>query len=293
MSHLGCKALANACSGTGTEMERRATKLQIAIRVLITSSLALGALDVIAQEGTDDVVAVGPMESIASGGLDFSVLGRSFHAESKVAFAVGEYVAVHGLLKSDGSVGNVWIESLGNYSPGSDVVYEKGVVTEFQPYLGQLRIGGSRLDYTPAMSTEGSADTGLGTVISVSGLQPATNGTVLVDNLMASAEKVRDSLMKGGGVESTLMKGGGVQSSLMKGGGVESTLMKGGGVQSSLMKGGGVESTLMKGGGVQSSLMKGGGVESTLMKGGGVQSSLMKGGGVESTLMKGGGVAGT
>jgi hypothetical protein len=278
---------------TVANMKRSNTSLRCAIRAIFAGSLVLAPFGVQAQPGVDDVVAVGPVSAVSAGGLDLSVLGRTFHAINGASFSIGDYVAVHGSLQSDGSVSDVWVESLGNYVPGSDVVYEKGVVTEIQPFLGTLSIGGSRLDYTPALSSQQESVPDLGAVVAVSGLQPSPDGAVLVDTLMASAERVRDSLMKGGGVESSLMKGGGVESSLMKGGGVQSSLMKGGGVESSLMKGGGVESSLMKGGGVESSLMKGGGVESSLMKGGGVESSLMKGGGVQSSLMKGGGVAGT
>jgi hypothetical protein len=281
-------------------MEHKNSKIKDAVRLLISAGLLLTSVEALAQTAQDDVLAVGPVESVAANQVEFSVLGRTFHAGSAVGVAVGDYVAVHGSLEPDGSTTDVWVESLGHYVPGSDAVYEKGVVTEIRPFLGQLNIGGSRIDYTPAMSSESGVEPAIGVVITLAGVQPSSNGVVLVDGLMAAADRVRDSLMKGGGVEATLMKGGGVdsslmkggglQSSLMKGGGVESSLMKGGGLQSSLMKGGGVESSLMKGGGLQSSLMKGGGVESSLMKGGGLQSSLMKGGGVESSLMKGGGL---
>jgi hypothetical protein len=238
-----------------------------AIHAIIVGGLALMSQGAAAQMNADDVIAVGPITAVSTGEQDFSVLGRVFHSESPVVFELGEYVAVHGLLKPDGSVIDVWVESLGAYVPGSDPVYEKGVVTEVRPFLGQLSIGGSRLDYTPALGNQSDVNLGLGTVIAVSGLQPSPTEPVLVDGLMASANRVRDSLMKGGGVQSSLMKGGGVRSSLMKGGGVQSSLMKGGGVRSSLMKGGGVQSSLMKGGGVRSSLMKGGGLTAKRFQG--------------------------
>ncbi|MCC7461657.1 MAG: hypothetical protein IT480_04250 [Gammaproteobacteria bacterium] len=241
-----------------------------AVHLVIAGTLTLWSLGARAELGVDDVIALGPVTAVSANGVDFSVLGRAFHADSPVAFGVGEYVAVHGSLGTDGSVADIWVESMGNYVPGSDAVYQKGVVTEVRPFLAQMSIGGSLLDYTSVLANQPDVAPGLGSAVTVSGLQPVAGGPVLVDGLMASADRVRDSLMKGGGVQSSLMKGGGVQSSLMKGGGVQSSLMKGGGVQSSLMKGGGVQSSLMKGGGVQSSLMKGGGVQSSLMKGGGI-----------------------
>ena len=218
----------------------RTNNVARSVQLLLAGSMAVASMSVRAEVTTDDVVAVGPVNAVSTAGFDFSVLGRSFHSTYPIAFAVGDYVAVHGLLKPDGSVADVWVETLGRYVPGSDAVYEKGMVTEVRPFIGQLSIGGSRLDYTPALANQVDAPLGLGSVVAVSGVQPVAGETVLVDNLMASADNVRDSLMKGGGVQSSLMKGGGVESSLMKGGGVESSLMKGGGVQSSLMKGGGV-----------------------------------------------------
>ncbi|MCC7414142.1 MAG: hypothetical protein IT495_21170, partial [Gammaproteobacteria bacterium] len=238
------------------------TKLVRAIHTIVFGAFSLAPLSAGAESFADDVVAVGPVSTVSAGGQEFSVLGRSFHAKSPIAFVAGDYVAVHGVLQADGTVEDVWIEAMGRYVPGSDAVYQKGVVTEVRPFVGQFSIGGSRLDYIPVLATQPNAAPSLGAVVAISGIQPAADSVVLVDGLMAAADQVRDSLMKGGGAQSALMKGGGVQSSLMKGGGVQSALMKGGGVQSSLMKGGGVQSALMKGGGVHSSLMKGVGVQS-------------------------------
>jgi hypothetical protein len=186
-----------------------------ALYAIIVAGLTAVSQGAAAQMSAGDVIAVGPVTSVSAGGRDFSVLSRAFRSEGPVAFDVGEFAAVHGLLKPDGEVSDVWVESMGTYVPGSDLVYEKGVVTEVRPFLGQLSIGGSRLDYTPGLGSQSDVNIGLGTVIAVSGLQPSPSEPVLVDGLMASADRVRDSLMKGGGVQSSLMKGGGVQSSLM------------------------------------------------------------------------------
>jgi hypothetical protein len=208
-------------------------KFWSAVRTLALGSLAIAPMGAQAQLGSDDVLAVGPISAVSASGSDFSVLGRAFHADDPVSFGIGDYVAVHGQLMPDGSISGVWVESMGRYVPGSDPVYEKGVITEMRPFLGQLSIGGSRLDYTPALSSQADSVPEVGSIVAVSGLQPNSNGFVLVDSLMASADRVRDSLMKGGGVQSSLMKGGGIESSLMKGGGVQSSLMKGGGIAGS------------------------------------------------------------
>ena len=271
-------------------MKKNFPLLKIALSIASTCGVAVGSAPAIGHDGMDDVIAVGPVEAMASNGREFSVLGRAFQVEGRASLEIGQYVAVHGNLTSDGLATDVWVEVIGNYSPGSDPVYERGVVTEVRPFVGRMSIGGSQVDYTPALGASSGVNPTIGAVVEVAGTQPSPNGVVLVDGMMSAAAGVRDLLMKGGGIDAALMKGGGADASLMKGGGVEASLMKGGGLRSSLMKGGGLETSLMKGGGVDASLMKGGGLETSLMKGGGIQGSLMKGGGVNASLMKGGGL---
>jgi hypothetical protein len=113
---------------------------------IIVAGLTAVSQGAAAQMSAGDVIAVGPVTSVSAGGRDFSVLSRAFRSEGPVAFDVGEFAAVHGLLKPDGEVSDVWVESMGTYVPGSDLVYEKGVVTEVSRSWA-LSIGGSRLDY--------------------------------------------------------------------------------------------------------------------------------------------------
>jgi hypothetical protein len=261
------------------------------VRAVLAAGLVLGSAAAIAEDGVDDVIAMGAIDSITAGGSEFSVLGRSYHVDGGLGVSVGDYVAVHGSLQNDGTINDIWVESLGSYVPGADTVYAKGVVTEAQPFLGTFSINGLSYDYTAAADFSGAAAPKLGDVMAVSGTQPAPSGAVLVENLTASAGgALQAAYIKGGGVKSAYIKGGGVQSSYIKGGGVQSAYIKGGGVQSSYIKGGGVQSAYIKGGGVQSAYIKGGGVQSAYIKGGGVKSSYIKGGGVKSSYIKGGGV---
>jgi hypothetical protein len=92
-------------------------------------------------------------------------------------------------MKRDGSISDTWVELLGTYVAGSDLVYEKGVITEIKPFLGQLTIGGSRVDYTASMYAANGVGPALGDVVAVSGIQPSSQSPLLVNSLMASADR--------------------------------------------------------------------------------------------------------
>jgi hypothetical protein len=156
-------------------------------------------------------------------------------------------------------------------------VYQKGVVSELKPLLGQLSIDGAKIDYTPSMFDAAGEAPELGSVISTSGIQPSEGSPVLVDNLASRADKALEATLAAGGVQSALNKGTGVQDALNKGTGLQSALNKGTGVQDALNKGTGLQSALNKGTGVQDALNKGTGFEITLNKGTGVQTALNKG----------------
>ena len=170
----------------------------------------------------DDVIAVGPVDSVSASGREFMVLGRVFRSADMITLSAGEYVAVHGEMKRDGSISDTWVELLGIYVAGSDLVYEKGVITEIKPFLGQLTIGGSRVGYTASMYTANGAGPALGDVVAVSGIQPSSQSPLLVNSLMASADRARDALLQGGGVRSASIQGSGVQSASIQGSGFRS-----------------------------------------------------------------------
>jgi hypothetical protein len=180
------------------------------------------------------------------------VLGRVFHTADQITLSSGDYVAVHAEMKRDGSPADAWIEVLGTYVPGSDLVYEKGVVTEIKPFLGHLSIGGSRVDYTASMYAPSGAGPALGDVVAVSGIQPTSQSPVLVDSLMASADRARDAVLRGGGVRTSSIQGSGVQSASIQGSGVQSASIQGSGFRSASIQGSGVQSASIQGSGIAS-----------------------------------------
>jgi len=238
----------------------------------------------------DDVVAIGPVDSVSAGGNEFAVLGRKFDGGSFSALSPGDYVAVHAMTNPDGSLSDVWAEVLGEYVAGSDLVYEKGVVTELKPFLGQLSIGGSKVDYTASLYAGDAPEARLGGVVAVSGIQPAMHAPVIVDNLMASADRVRDSLLQSGGVRAVSMQGSGVQSASVQGSGIRGASMQGSGVQAASMQGSGIRGASMQGSGVQSASMQGSGIRGASMQGSGVQAASMQGSGIRGASMQGSGV---
>jgi hypothetical protein len=230
----------------------------------------------------DDVVAIGPVDSVSANGREFTVLGRVFHSADMIALSAGDYVAVHGEMKRDGSISDTWVELLGAYVAGSDLVYEKGAITEIKPFLGHLSIGGSRIDYTASMYAANGAGPALGDVVAVSGIQPSLRSPLLVDNLMASADRARDASLQGGGVRSASIQGSGVQSASIQGSGFRSASIQGSGVQSASIQGSGFRSASIQGSGVQSASIQGSGFRSASIQGSGVQSASIQGSGIGS-----------
>jgi hypothetical protein len=253
------------------------------------SSYAAGSYSA-SRDASDDVVAIGPVDAISASQRELTVLGRQFHTSDDVAVSSGDYVAVHAELNLDGSYTDAWVEVIGSYAAGSDLVYEKGVVTEVKPFLGQMSIGGSRVDYTASMYASGNAGPTVGDVVSVSGVQPAAKATVIVDSLMAAAEIARNSLLNGGRFAAASIQGSGVQSASIQGSGFRSASIQGSGVQSASIQGSGFRSASIQGSGVQSASIQGSGFRSASIQGSGVQSASIQGSGFRSASIQGSGL---
>ena len=268
-----------------------------ALAIAGATSFGLAAAEL---QTIDDVVAVGPVVATSASGHEITVLGRTFHTRELVAVAPGEYVAVHADIKPDGSLSDAWIEPLGTYTPGSDLVYEKGVVSEVQPFIGRMSIGSSKIDYTSSLYGSTGVDPSVGDVVAVSGIQPQANSMVLVDSLSAAADLARNAVLRGGetssasvqgsGVKSTSIQGSGFRSASIQGGGVKSASIQGSGLRSASIQGSGVKSTSIQGSGLRSASTQGSGVKSTSIQGSGLRSASIQGGGVKSASIQGSGL---
>jgi hypothetical protein len=159
----------------------------------VSSLLAVGLVSVAraetsASDALADVVAIGPLEFVDTNSV--TVLGRLYHVQDTSGLESGQKVAVHGDLQNDGSVSNAWAESIGAYVPGSDHVYETGVVTSVNETFGRLSIGESNVDYTAAMSEDGATVPGKGEIVAVAGIQPEAGGIVLGTTTRAGTQEV-------------------------------------------------------------------------------------------------------
>src|ERR1700691_191699 len=101
-------------------------KISSAIGQGIAALMMAGLGCAVYGEPAGDVVAVGPLELAEA--TSVTVLGRSYRVEDTCGLGAGDKVVVHGSLQQDGSVTDVWVESLGAYSAGADQVFETGVV---------------------------------------------------------------------------------------------------------------------------------------------------------------------
>ncbi len=249
--------------------------------------------------GAGGLVAVGPLELVEPQSV--TVLGRAYHIADSYGLEAGSKVAVHGELQPDGSVQNAWVETVGGYNAGADLVFEAGVVTNVNESLGQMTVSGTSIDYTASLSESGSSTPVVGQTVAVVGVQPVSGGTVLVSTTNANYGVVRSMVHAAGGVvvqggygHGLSLKGqygGGVASQGQYGGGFHSQGQYGGGVASQGQYGGGVASQGQYGGGVASQGQYGGGFHSQGQYGGGVASQGQYGGGVASQGQYGGGVA--
>ncbi len=140
-------------------------------------------------QSTSDVVAVGPLELVEA--TSITVLGRSYRVDDTAGIVAGDKVAVHGSLQLDGSVGSAWAEALGTYIAGSDPVFETGIVTGVNETFGRLSIGDSKIDYTAALSEQGSTSPAVGAMVAVTGIQPESGGVILSTTTNAGVTEVR------------------------------------------------------------------------------------------------------
>ncbi|HEY6451630.1 MAG TPA: hypothetical protein VIX87_03430 [Steroidobacteraceae bacterium] len=277
------------------------------MKTTVSLSIALSALVATAShgfEGGRELLLSAPIEHIGAGSV--TVLGKDFDTSTD-NLAVGEVVNIYGLLKTDGSMTDTVVEGTNSFGASGDPVFLKGVVTDANAALGNIKVDGATVDYTPQLGSSDFSAPATGDVVAVAGSQPLVKGVVLASAFGTQAYAaaipragfnvaamtgggIHSSAMTGGGIHSAAMTGGGIQSDAMTGGGIHSDAMTGGGIQSDAMTGGGIHSDAMTGGGIQSDAMTGGGIQSDAMTGGGIHSSAMTGGGIQSDAMTGGGI---
>jgi hypothetical protein len=232
------------------------------------------------------VVAVGPLELVAP--TSVTVLGRDYDVADTYGLSVGDKVAVHGTLQLDGTLSSAWVEQLGPYVAGSDLVYETGIVASVNETFGTMTVNGSTVDYTATLAAADSAVPVAGQLVSVVGSQPAVGGTIFVSTAQTGIAAVRIAYSAHGLMSSLSTTGGNLRSASTTGGNLRSYSTTGGNLGSLSTTGGNVGSLSTTGGNLGSLSTTGGNVGSLSTTGGNLGSLSTTGGNVGSLSTTGG-----
>ncbi len=265
---------------------RRVIQVRATLGVAATVMLAISGAAA-AADASADVVAVGPLDSVAP--TSVTVLGREFQTRDTYGLSAGQKVAVHGTLQADGSVSDAWVEAVGDYVPGSDLVYESGVVSHVNETFGTMTINGSEIDYTASLSSATASVPTMGQMVSVVGTQPSAGGTILATTTTADSAALKVVYTTGGNTRSLYTTGGNNRRKLYTtGGNAQSLYTTGGNAQSLYTTGGNANSLYTTGGNAQSLYTTGGNAQSLYTTGGNAQSLYTTGGNVHSLYTTGG-----
>ena len=242
----------------------------ISLTIVLAFFAALSAKSLEASE----LLVSAPIEAYDASTSKITVMGHDYSTTAE-NLAVGQIVNVYGVLAADGTTSETEVEATGTFASGTDSLFLKGVVTDSDPMLGRLEVGGATVDYTSQLSSNAFEAPAVGDVIAVSGSQPLIKGVVLAGAFggaaYAAAAAAHTAHASGGGMSSFAVSGGGARRLATSGGGVGSQATSGGGVGSQATSGGGVGSQATSGGGIGSQATSGGGVSALATSGGGVQ----------------------
>ena len=136
--------------------------------------------DILVASGTGLVLA-GPVDSIDTESGVFRSLGQAVMASHDMLaqMRVGDFVAVHGSVVSDGwyYADNVSVTGQ-QYVPGATAVFVSGLISSVDRMEGTAQMGGLTIDYTPSL---GSTDAPAGGMWSFYGTRPSMDGAMISD----------------------------------------------------------------------------------------------------------------
>jgi hypothetical protein len=283
-------------------------KTQINVVAMAVALVCGSALAADESGRSPELLLSGPVEKIDRATDSVTVFGREFSAENASELSPSETVNVYGTLQSDGSITDAKLEPTATFASGGDPVYLKGVVTDSDSALGQIKIGDTIVDYTQQLGSATFTIPTVGQVVEVQGTQPMVKGVLLASavgknvvskfnvpghassTLATQGSGIRSAATQGSGVHSAATQGSGVYSAATQGSGVYSAATQGSGVYSAATQGSGVYSAATQGSGVYSAATQGSGVYSAATQGSGVYSAATQGSGVHSTATQGSGV---
>ncbi|HNP62994.1 MAG TPA: hypothetical protein PKH39_03610, partial [Woeseiaceae bacterium] len=127
------------------------------------------------------IILAGPVDSIDRDTGVFRSLGQAVMASQNMLsrMQVGDFVAVHGTVISDGwyYADNVNVTGQ-QYVPGATAVFVSGLISSVDRMQGTARMGGLTIDYTPSL---GSSDAPSNGMWSFYGTRPSIDGAMISD----------------------------------------------------------------------------------------------------------------
>src|SRR5579862_9806198 len=240
-----------------------------------------------------DIVAVGPVEVVETGSI--TVLGREYKLEDTSGLTTGEKVAIHGALQPDGSASNVHAESLGIYSPGSDTIFETGVVTKVDADSGHFSMAGADVDYTATLAASDSAAPAVGQLVSIEGVQPVAGGVILGSSTsvgissMTIAMAGRAASVSGSGALNQSVSGSGALNQSVSGSGALNQSVSGSGALNQSVSGSGALNQSVSGSGALNQSVSGSGALNQSGSGSGALNQSVSGSGALNQSVSGSG----
>jgi Domain of unknown function (DUF5666) len=181
------------------------------------------------------LVLVGPVEAIDEKDSTAVVLGQKLSVGHLDSIAVGDNVSVFGTLGADQSVAVSRVTDQGIYVAGASRILLTGVVQQVHESIGRAEVSGVNVDLTSIYAADGSSTLAVGSLVQVSGTQPASRGLVLADGIVGGGKSA--SGIVGGSMDGIV--GGGKSTSGIVGGGKSTSGIVGGGKSTSGIVGGG------------------------------------------------------
>ena len=260
----------------------------MAVSALVT---AQGAANVVERPVTPNIEVLGPVQSVDVAHHILRVDGQSiaYNAGTAVSYEnsivsrgamaaiasvqTGDLVAVFGKLGRPAAT----IRFLNaQYVPGAMNLIVRGHITSLDTSIGQAKINGLTVDYTPAMSSPSFKSPRLGEIVQVSGIQPVLDGVLLAETIQSGSDAVS---IIGSGAQSMSIIGSGAKGASIIGSGAKGASIIGSGAQSMSIIGSGAKGASIIGSGAQSMSIIGSGAKGASIIGSGAKGASIIGSG--------------
>src|SRR5580698_7980784 len=106
---------------------------------VIAACLGVSTFAAAESDGQTEFLISGPLEKVDAALGTVTVFGRDFVTDRASEMAPGEIVNIYGSLQHDGSITSAIVEPTAVYGSGADPVYLKGLVTDVDVALGEVK----------------------------------------------------------------------------------------------------------------------------------------------------------